>query len=1010
MKLYVVYINIIFILKKWIILINDFFSYIIIMMIITIGEYKLKCLLDYYDIYSSIINNEYIHIDRCYTENLIGINERNKYLDIINKLLHDFNNSYNKNTIKIHENVNFSKKIKNILSISSLLEMIYINNLLNKEIESELYFEPFQDIKIKFIELVEKIGINNLNDLMKLAIGIKYKILFTPEDLIIFNLLIKKFIPMNFKIKKNNIKSDEVGSSRIKVKKIKTEYDILLDNYCEITININNTDITLKGYFQIDNLFITIRTSQLCNDTIFKKKKKLEISLREINHIPDDFKSIFVKNLNILDILSNNIQTFKKDVEIKYNIFTRLSRISKVSFKNVVNEFIKDTDNNILKMYETIKLLLYGDDSNINTANLLFGMTKDKKIGSTVVSNIIYKNLSYIQQIRLKKSSTNIKNELEKIQELSSDTIDLKKQLAIHSHIPPYIKRILIEKIEEMKSSNSEFYKQQTYVKVLMNYPWPSPEDNNFFINLKKNVTHCKDFLENSSKKLNELVYGHNECKSIIQELIGKWISKPDGKGKVLGLVGPPGVGKTMIAKGLGEALSIPFVQINIGGLDDACVLCGHSYTYSGAQPGLIVRKMVEAGNARCIIYFDELDKVCKKHDVNEIHNVFIHLTDPNTNSEFHDKFFQEVTFPIDKALIVFSYNDSEKIDKILRDRIHEVNISLYSINDKLIIVKDFLLKEICDGIGFDHESIYISDENIKIIIDDYTLEAGVRSLKRKLESIFLKLNIDKIYQRNMFKDNKEYCKENKLEITKEIINKFLKKQTLNIRYVEKYNSIGIINGMYATTVGYGGIMPIQIFRNFVNNNNDFILKITGSQGKVMQESIQYAFNTSINILKPEIIKECLNKYKQGLHIHTPDGATPKDGPSAGAAFTTCFVSRLLDLYIRADVAITGEIDLTGNVTKIGGLMCKLSGAKKAGVKLAIIPQENEDDYKEIINEKLPNLIEKNIFEVKLVSHISEILKIVLVDENNSNIKILDYIQLESNLNLCDNLKNKLLH
>ena len=316
----------------------------------------------------------------------------------------------------------------------------------------------------------------------------------------------------------------------------------------------------------------------------------------------------------------------------------------------------------------------------------------------------------------------------------------------------------------------------------------------------------------------------------------------------------------------------------------------------------------------------------------------------------------------------------------------------MYSIHDKLILAKDFLLKEICSDICFDYETIYISDDTIKEIIEDYTLEAGVRDLKRKIETIFSKLNIDKIYQRHSFADNKIYTKDNKLEITSKMINKFLKKQIINVRKVQDKNLIGIANGLYATTIGHGGIMPIQIYNNYVNDSDNFILKITGCQGKVMIESIQYAFNTAINILQPHIIKKCLLKHKHGFHIHNPDGATPKDGPSAGAAFTTCFISRLLEYKIKADVAMTGEIDLTGNISKIGGLMCKLSGAKKAGVKLALIPADNKNDYDDIINDKLPNLIEKDIFEVILVNNIYDVLSKILVDDNNNYIDISKYL------------------
>jgi ATP-dependent Lon protease len=176
--------------------------------------------------------------------------------------------------------------------------------------------------------------------------------------------------------------------------------------------------------------------------------------------------------------------------------------------------------------------------------------------------------------------------------------------------------------------------------------------------------------------------------KSLLQ-IIGKWISNPSSQGTSFGLVGPPGVGKTLLAKSVSTALDIPFIQITLGGQNDGELLHGHGYTYSGSQPGLIIKKMVEAGKARCILYFDELDKSTSKHgNINEITSILIHLTDPNMNKTFQDRFFQGIDFPLDKVIMIFSYNDSQKIDPILLDRLFEIKVDPYSINEKIIIVK----------------------------------------------------------------------------------------------------------------------------------------------------------------------------------------------------------------------------------------------------------------------------------------------------------------------------------
>ena len=267
-------------------------------------------------------------------------------------------------------------------------------------------------------------------------------------------------------------------------------------------------------------------------------------------------------------------------------------------------------------MFTTIRLLLLGNEENINVAGLLFGITKDKKVNSMLISNIIYRNLSYVSQIKLKKTSSNMKEELDKVQSLTLDDVDFKKQILTLKNIPLNVKALAFEKIEEMKSSNNEYHKQLLYVRNIIKYPWSSQRDNIIFEELNNNVKKRVKFINNVEEKLKSLTYGHVEAKKTILETIGKWISNPDSGGSAISFYGPPGVGKTLLAKSIGDALNIPFVQITLGGQNDGELLHGHGYTYSGAQPGMIVKKMIEAGSSRCIMYFDELDKAWLKEDL----------------------------------------------------------------------------------------------------------------------------------------------------------------------------------------------------------------------------------------------------------------------------------------------------------------------------------------------------------------------------------------------------------
>lgn len=756
-----------------------------------------------------------------------------------------------------------------------------------------------------------------------------------------------------------------------------------MDNSVELIIRISDTnEINITGFFRNDDLNVYVRTSQICNNFIYQKKKQVEEYITNNSDIIESFRKTYIKNLDICNILSLDKIKLLEKIE---NDYTKFNEITKLSFMNLMKEFTKDNgDNmNLIELFNIIRILLLGDDDHANIAGILFGIIKDKKIGSDTIANIIYNHLSYLLQIKLKRSSINIRNELEKIKALSIDDIDLKKQVIACPNMPPDVKRCALEKIEEMKSSNSEYYKQQLYVKTLLNYPWISKEDDHIFakLNSSSNKDAGKDYLDNFVKSIDSRVYGHKQTKESIRDMIGKWIANPDSSGSSIGLYGPPGVGKTLIAQAIGKALDIPFVQITLGGQNDGEFLHGHGYTYSGAQPGIIIKKMIEAGSPRCVMYFDELDKATKKHDVNEIHNILVNMTDPKTNSEFTDRFFSEIKFPLRKVLFIFSYNDPSKVDKILKDRLEKINTQPYSVMDKVNIAQKFSIREICESINFEQKNIILKDEDLKFIIEEYTNEAGVREFRRKIDKIFLKLNIDRIYRRGIFKIKPKNVNK-KIKITRNKIIEYLDKPETSIQMIHEFDQVGVINGLYATDNGSGGIIPIQIYNNYTGVSNKFTLKLTGRQGKVMRESVMTAFTSAINFIEDKRRKEFIRDHQYGLHIHTPSGSVPKDGPSAGCAFATAFVSRILNIKIKRNIAMTGEIELSRKVTKIGGLQYKLMGAKKAGVELILVSKENEEDVETIIKEN-PELLCKT-FEIKLVNSFRDVLKYALCDYNDS--------------------------
>lgn len=928
-------------------------------------------------------------------ENSILINDKKikkkgKKVCAINNLK-KVNNKTKKLSININE---YDLSIELINDLREIIDENTINNIEFSNLSELIKFDPFKQVKDNIILLGKIVGFTSIKDIFFLIYNGYEHNIFNDEKLNILNLMDSIFVPLDFEIIKKNISKD----ISVEIEKIQTnKYISIFNNECQIIINIQDQAIKLTGFIQSDPLNIYMRTSQIANNFLYKKKlsfekiikalknnnidnylkKNISANLKDINI---DFAESYYKNMTIIDIFIITIEQFINNLLEDYNKFIELNKMQLVK---LIKIFTKNANNNFNSMFKIIKLLLLGSEENCAMASLLFNLLKDKKNPNSneYISNIIYEQLNYVSQLKLKKSSLNIKNELEKLKNISTADIDLKKQVLLSKNMPDFIKKICLEKLEELKNSNNETYKIKMYVNLLIQFPWPSDMDDNIFKLISLDKQKSKDFLENIENKLNQQVYGHELAKTKTLQMLAKLISVQGSNIHPIALSGPPGVGKTKFAQCLAECLEIPFVQITLGGQNDGELLHGHGYTYSGAQPGLIVKKMVEASSARCIMYFDELDKcVSKNGQVNELMSILIHLTDPMTNSSFQDRFFQEITFPLNKVIFMFSFNDASKIDKILLDRMEILEISSYNLKEKMAIANDYLLKQICKDVGFEYNSIIFNKDILSHIIEKYTYEPGVRALKRSLENILLKLNIDKIYQRGLFKDNKTYTIENPLVITNEIILDFLGEIKVEYTCIHSRDMIGMINGLYATESCSGGIVPIQITANHFGLNQKFVLKLTGNQKKIMRESIIYSFTSAINLLTSDAKELFFTKYPSGLHIHTPEAATPKDGPSAGVAFTLAFLSVMLDLKINREIALTGEIDLHGFVKKIGGVRYKVQGGFKAGVKKIFLPKDNKDDYDKLFKE-MNEIFDEN-HTCHFVDHVIDVAEQALIDWN----------------------------
>lgn len=501
-------------------------------------------------------------------------------------------------------------------------------------------------------------------------------------------------------------------------------------------------------------------------------------------------------------------------------------------------------------------------------------------------------------------------------------------------------------RLKNMSLSSSEANVIRTYLDWVLDIPWGKYSKESI------DVVKAREVLDDEH-------YGLDDVKDrVIEYLAVKKFSKSQ-KGPILCLVGPPGVGKTSIARSIAKAINRKYSRISLGGMRDEAEIRGHRKTYVGAIPGRIAYALKESKTMNPLILFDEIDKINSDYK-GDPSDALLEILDNEQNKDFRDSYL-EIPMNLSRAMFIATANTLDTIPRPLLDRMEVIEVTGYTYEEKFNIAKNHLINKILDDLDIDRKLIDIKDSAIKEVIEGYTRESGVRGLERKLSSLIRKALAE------ILKSNKE-----KISINKKKVEELLGKRLFDFDKIDKLDKIGVVNGMAWTAYG-GDTLPIEAMVMSGNGK----LELTGKLGEVMQESAKTAYSYVRANANKFGIKDNFYKDKD-IHIHAPEGAVPKDGPSAGVTMVTALVSALSGKKVRHNVAMTGEVTLTGRVLPIGGLKEKSLAAYRAGLDTIIIPKENEKDI-----DKIPHSIRSSL-NIIPAEEVNEVLNNALIGEDNN--------------------------
>jgi len=672
-------------------------------------------------------------------------------------------------------------------------------------------------------------------------------------------------------------------------------------------------------------------------------REKVRTLSQVSNYFPPDLLRTIEENHEYSRIADLICSTIKLKKEQAYALFIEMDMEKR--FLMLIDQLIEEIEAN--KLQKEIKSKVHSRIEKVNKEYFLKEQLKQIQKELGVDTQREEEILEYRTQLEAKKSK------------MADDVYkEINKQLDRYARMHP---------------DSSDASMIQNYLEWVLDIPFGDFSKKALkIIDVEKQLDKDHYSLDKPKKRIVEYF-------SVKELLELRGLGDKEGKGAILCFAGPPGVGKTSLANSIATALKRPLIRIALGGLEDVNELRGHRRTYIGAMPGRIAQGIIEAKKMNPVIVLDEIDKISRSQRGDPT-SVLLEILDPEQNSEFRD-YYLNFNLDLSKAIFIATANDVGHIPAPLRDRMEFIGVSSYTPQEKFEIAKRYLLPQELKKHGLKASEVSISKSAMSEIIHHYTRESGVRNLRRRMADIARK-SAKKILEDTTI---------NKVSVSLKNIKEFLDKTIFEIDKTDNIDRVGVVNGLAWTSVG-GDVLKIETIRI----KGKGTMQLTGSLGDVMKESARIAMSVVKTLIDskyleidhaiiPKTFKEneenvqvdASEVYKRyDLHVHVPDGATPKDGPSAGIAMCSVIASILSDRKIKADIAMTGEVSLSGNVLPIGGLKEKLIAAYKAGMTKVLIPAKNyERDLEDIPKEV------KDHVEIIGVSRIEEVLKEVLLDK-----------------------------